>query len=104
MDASTRNILNKYDRKWAVIQKRDAEARAKGTLVGRYIQEGRGDGYAIYTIIRETAKKVVIRVETGIGDDWVIPYWGEQATIDKAYAQSNIRFRDFWREQTEKAA
>ena len=77
-----------------VIEKQDLAAKKKGSLVGRFIQEQIADGHAFYVIMAESKTKVDISVVNGIGDDWVIPYWGEDARIDKAYAISTIQFRD----------
>ena len=76
------------------LQKEDQLAKKKGQLVGRYIQESYADGHAVYKIVKEFKNKVRIRVVTGIGDDWRIPYWGEEATIDKKYAVESIAHRD----------
>lgn len=37
-----------------------------------------------------------IRVITGIGDDWVLPMWGNETSISKDYALQKIRQREFW--------
>lgn len=76
------------------ITNKDEKAKAEGKLVGRYIAESFADGQAIYVITKELEVWVEIKVCTGIGDDWVIPYWGEKARIDKAYALRNINRRD----------
>lgn len=72
----------------------DREAKEKNQLVGRYIQEPYADGYAVYQVIRENKNTVRVRVCTGLGDDWVIPYWGEEYTINKEYAIQSIKSRD----------
>ena len=58
-------------------------------------QEAYADGYAIYQIVRENKNTVRIKVCKDIGDDWVIPYWGEETTIDKSHAERNIGHRDW---------
>lgn len=72
----------------------DQKAKKEGILVGRYISEPYADGQAVYQIIRENKKTVRIKVCTGIGDDWILPYWGEEATIDKNYVIKKLEFRD----------
>lgn len=72
----------------------DKKAKERGSLVGRFIQEQYADSYAYYQIIKENKKTVRIRVCTGIGDSWTIPYWGKEATIEKSYAIESIRRRD----------
>lgn len=86
--------LFQMEENWQKLQKEDQEAKNNGTLVNRYIQEGVADGYAIYKIIRENRKTVRIRVVTGLGDDWQVSYWGAEATIEKSYAEANIRRRE----------
>lgn len=73
---------------------KDQEAKEKGVLKGRYINEPYADGYAYYEIVRENKNTVRIKVIKNIGDDWVIPYWGEEATIAKDHALRNIGWRD----------
>lgn len=76
------------------IADKDSKAKAEGKLVGRYINEPYADGKAVYVITKEFKTKVEIEVCTGIGDDWVIPYWGTKTKIDKSYALTNIQWRD----------
>lgn len=84
----------RFDKNWAAIKSGDEDAAAKGELVGRYISEPFADGNAVYQIIKENKKTVRIRVCTGIGDDWTIPYWGRETSIDKEYALTQIRRRE----------
>jgi len=88
------NFLETIKKNWAKLQECDKTAKEKGELVGRYIDEPFADGKAIYQIIKENKKTVRIRVCTGLGDDWVIPYWGEETTIDKEYAVKKVAQRD----------
>lgn len=83
-----------YEKKWDEVAIRDKAAKEAGKLVGRYISEPYADGRAIYEIIRESKKTVRIRVVTGIGDDWQIPYWGAETSIARQYALENIQRRD----------
>lgn len=75
---------------WEEINKKNEGAKIKGNLLGRYMSEGYADGAAYYEIIVVKKQKVIIRVLTGIGDDWIIPYWGEETTIDKNYAINHL--------------
>lgn len=84
----------RFERNWKHLKNCDEKAAAKGSLVGRYIDEPFADGKAIYQIIKENKKTVRIRVCTGLGDDWVIPYWGEETSIKKDYALQKIRLRE----------
>ena len=72
----------------------DSEAKAKGELLWRYIQEPFADGYAVYQIVKVNKKTVRIRVCGGLGDDWIIPYWGEEATIEIEHARWRVEMRD----------
>ena len=72
----------------------DREAKENGQLLHRYIQEPFADGFAVYQIIRVNKKTVRIRHCSGLGDDWMIPYWGEEATIDYHYAAEGVAHRD----------
>lgn len=76
------------------LREQDAKAKAEGKLVGRFIQEPVADGYALYEIIRENKNTVRIRLIKGIGDDYQISYWGEEATIKKDFALANLGWRD----------
>jgi hypothetical protein len=78
-----------------IMEENDRRAAKAGKLVGRYIRESAADSYAYYLITKENKNTVRIEVITGIGDDWTIPYWGREATIDKRYAMKNLQFRDF---------
>lgn len=62
---------------------------------GRYLNFPCADGYAYYEIIRKNKKTVRIRVITEIGDNWVVPYIGEENAVDQELALSNIGLRDF---------
>ena len=85
----------RFDQNWEKLEKCDKEAAAKSELVGRYITEPFADSSAVYQIIKENKKTVRIHVCTGIGDDWVIPYWGKEATVDKEYVLKKIKQREF---------
>lgn len=87
-------MLKQHDDNWKKLYEKDQELKAKGELIGRYIQESYADGYAVYTIEKVKGKKVLIAVVTGIGDDWHIPYWGAAAWIDLKYAKENVDRRD----------
>jgi hypothetical protein len=94
MDDRIKNTLKIYDDNFNKLVEKDAEARKQKTLVGRYIAEQFADGYAYYTIVKENKKTVKMKVVTKLGDDWVIPSWGETPTLDKRYVMSKINFRD----------
>ncbi|MDP3025904.1 MAG: hypothetical protein Q8O10_10290 [candidate division Zixibacteria bacterium] len=94
-DCSDFKKLDKiWKENWAQLKRQDEEAKKKGTIIGGFLTEPIADGKAIYQIVRETKVQVLIKVCTGLGDDWVIPYWGEKAVIDKEYAIQSIRRGD----------
>lgn len=78
----------------ALLDKIDQEAKDKSQLLWRYIQESYADGYAVYQIIKVNKNSVRIRCCSGLGDDWMIPYWGEVTTIDMEYAMGKVQQRD----------
>lgn len=86
--------LEEMKKNFQIVKEQDKEAKKNGKLVGRYIQEQIADGHAIYQIIGESKKKVDIKVVTGIGDDWTVPYFGGKTTIDKDYAMEKLNWRD----------
>ena len=90
----TDGYVARLNRAWAEIERVDKEAKAKGTLVGRYIKHQYADGYAVYRIVRENKATVRIEVVTGIGDDWVLPAWGTAATISRKVAEQFIGRQD----------
>lgn len=94
MSKTVDEYYERLERNKKDLEMKDQAAKESGTLKGRYIQEPRADGYAIYEIIRVNKRSVRIRVVTGIGDDWTVPFWGEETTIPLDYAEQNVRRRD----------
>lgn len=68
----------------------DADAKKKGQEIGRIIRQRHADGYAYYEIVGETKTRFKVKVVKGIGDDWVLPQWGKNASVSKRYV------KDFW--------
>jgi hypothetical protein len=92
--STARDFLQQMDENQRELDRLDREAKAAGRLVGRVIRHSYADGYATYQVIKETARKVTIRVCTGLGDDWELPAWGRQASIDKTTALGFLRRAD----------
>jgi len=92
MDSNT--LIKQWQDNQDKLEKTDQKAKAEGKLIGRYIQEQIADGYAYYVIVKENKAAVQIKHVSGLGDDWVIPYWGVKATIKKDFALQNIGYRD----------
>lgn len=88
------DFLKRWRLNWRQFEAIDKLAKKRGELLYRYIAEPIADGRAIYQILRVNKKSVRVRVCEGIGDDWVLPYWGEEATIPLEYAEKSIRGRD----------
>lgn len=86
--------IRKLENNFKVLNDVDAWAKKHNRLVGRYIKEQIADGYAFYIIVKETKNKVKIELCKNLGDDYCVPYFGDSATIDKAYAKKNIELRD----------
>lgn len=88
------DILKEWQKNQEKLDKQDEKAKAEGKLVGRIIEEQFADGFAVYEIIKENKNTVRIRVCTGLGDDWEIPYWGTEATIKKDFVLNKFNFQD----------
>lgn len=72
------------------ILKRDQEAKAKGTLVGRFLRYPMGDGYAFYEVTKVGKARATIK-HIDFGDAWDI---GLGNTISLTKARENIERRD----------
>lgn len=90
------DVVEQWRRNEDLLMGLDLISKAIGVLVGRVIREPIADGFAVYQIVRENKKSVRIVHVSGIGDDYMLPSWGEEATIPKDYASKNIWRRDFW--------
>lgn len=65
----------------------DREAIDAGVLAGRVIYYPVADGYALYQVIRTNKKTARIRQCVGIGDDYRVLLWGDEATIPLSQAE-----------------
>lgn len=95
MNQEIEKWLEEMEQNFQKLIEEDNRAKERGQLIGRYIAEPYADGKAYYKIIGETKTTVKIRVITGIGDDWIIPYWGVETNIDKNYVKNKLEFRDY---------
>lgn len=94
------NKLNQAQNKLeAKLKKDDAEAKAQGTLVGRYITEPVADGSAVYKVIKVTKTKAHLKYahlkHVALGDCYqsnIIEQMG--CKVPLKYVQSNVGFRD----------
>ena len=82
---------------WKKLNEHDRHQRERGIFVGRYIAEPVADGRAIYQIIRENKRSFRVRIIPFMtGDDYIVSYWGEEATVDKEYIRGSLMWRDRW--------
>lgn len=79
---------------WEGLVAADKAAKAAGSLVGRYLTHPYADGQAVYQITKATTRTATIRVVTGLGDDWVLPAWGTQATLTRGQVERFIQQRE----------
>jgi hypothetical protein len=64
------------------LKQEDAEARAQGTLLGRYIYFSVGDGRAFYQIVKVNKRSVrVMHCPNVAPDDWTLPMLGFEGTL-----------------------
>ena len=89
---SSESMSDRMNREYEEMETNDAEAKAQGELVGRYIKEPAADSYAYYLIV-EAEGDVVTVEHLDIYDGWSIPYL-EHGTIPRSYALQNIHGRD----------
>jgi hypothetical protein len=77
----------------------EEKAIANGGILYRFLYESVADGKAIYQIIKVNKRTVRVRLCSvdGCFDDYVVPQWGEEATINIEYAESGIKWQDAWR-------
>jgi len=94
MNEQIEKMIADWDKNFKVLVESDRVAKEQGILVGRYVSEPFADGKAYYKIVSESKTKVKIEVVTGIGDDWILPYWGSKTSISKAYAKRQIEGRE----------
>lgn len=86
--------LQAIDDNYEQLKKIDKMAKSKGELLGRYVDVPVADGKAIYQIMRVNKNTVRIKALGGFGDDYILDYWGYEATVDKEYIISLVRSRD----------
>ena len=90
------DIRDRLDREWKAIEDRDAEAKAAGRLIGRYIKEQAADSFAIYRIIENDHQLGTVTVEhLNYCDGWTIPMIESMGrVIPIKYAKENIAQRE----------
>ena len=93
-----------YCKKWEGAMKAnekridDIEKKAieSGEMLYRFITEPVADGKAVYQIVKvnKTTVKIKLCQIDPLYCDYVVPYWGTEATIKKDYAEQSIRAQD----------
>jgi hypothetical protein len=91
---SWERLRAEHDANYDAMVAKDKAAAEKGTLLGRYLNIQIADGYAYYEITKVNKKSCRVRVIRNIGDDWVIPYIGEEGSVPMDYVQQVIRRRE----------
>lgn len=89
-----KDYIERVEANSQLITEIDSKVKEKGELLHRFIYEPYADGNAVYQIIRVNKKTARIKVCKEIGDDWVVPYWGEESTIPLHYAEMSVARRD----------
>ena len=71
-------------------------AIAEGGLLHRFIYEPIADGNAIYQVVRVNKKTVNLKICSLDGKyfDYVIPYWGDNPSVNREYVESSIARQD----------
>lgn len=87
------DYLAEMKRIQAVLDRDDAAAKAKGILVGRYIQHSVADSYATYKITAVRGNSATIEV-VDIGDGYRVAAWGNKARISVNKAREFLNRRD----------
>lgn len=87
-------ILEIHKENFDLLMNIDKQAKEKGELLGRFVAVPIADGRAYYQIVKENKNTVKIKLVENIGDDYMVDYWGCEATIDKDYAADNVEYRD----------
>ena len=89
--------IKQMEAEFAAMQAVDASARAKGELVGRYVQEQIADGYAYYVVVAETDMQMVKVEHKDIFDGWSVPMIESMnGIVPVKYVKENIARRDAW--------
>lgn len=86
--------LKAIDDNYEQLKEIDKMAKSKGELLGRYVDVPVADGKAIYQIMRVNKNTVRLKALSGFGDDYILDYWGYEATVDKDYIVSLVMRRD----------
>lgn len=82
-DVGFKDYISVVHENWKRLEKSNKDAK---TFIGRVITHPYADGAAVYLVTAEQESTVTIQVVNNIGDDWVLPAWGEEDVISKKTA------------------
>jgi hypothetical protein len=85
---------DKMQENFRTLERLDAEAKAQGQVLGRYVRQPYADGYAYYQVTAINGTRATVEVVGGIGDDWVLPNWGQKSTTTLAVVEKMVGSRD----------
>lgn len=88
------DCLRRWDLNCEQVEKIDEEAKKTGSILHRFIYEPYADGKAVYQVVKLNKKTVRLKVVKGIGDDWVLPWWGEEILLVRSLIEEKIRDKD----------
>ena len=93
---SGESLVDQMDREYNDMIERDAEAKAEGTIIGRFPEEPAADGKAYYQVIAVDGKNNTLQLShLNIYDGWTIPmYEGMIDCFPATYALKNIEARE----------
>ena len=86
---------------FAHLKEIEEKAIASGGLLYRFLYESVADGKAIYQIAEVYKRTVRVRLCSmdGCYNDYVVPQWGEEATVPITYATSGVEWQNMWRKR-----
>lgn len=93
-DFAASNWREQMEAEYKDLEDRDQKAKQAGTLLDRYLQEPRADGYAYYRVTKVRARTVTVE-HMDLGDAWTSPMIESMnLKIPIKYARENISMRD----------
>ena len=92
---SCESLSDQMEHSYDQMVARDAEAKAEGTIVGRYLKERAADGYAFYEVIAVNGDDSLQIECLDIYDCWSVPMYESMADcFPRNYAEGNIAARE----------
>lgn len=75
------SLSDAWKMNWDQLVDQNDTAKRLGQLRGRVVRHSYADGFAFYQVIKVNKKTVRIRVCKELGDDWVLPAWGNETSL-----------------------